>query len=584
MRSTGTGGGASQVTEAADASAESAAEAISTAPREEEPGAGEVTMPKLGVIGWVRWMWRQLTSMRVALILLFLLSLAAIPGSLVPQESSDPVKVNDFLAKHTTLGPIYDKLGLFHVYGSVWFSAIYILLFVSLAGCIVPRSWQFVGQLRSAPPRAPRKLDRMPAYATWTTEADPDEVLQAARKALRGRRYRVAPENGDSVAAERGYLREAGNLLFHIALFGLLIAFAVGTLWKSDGNKLVVQGGGFTDNLTQFDDFRHGALFDPGDLAPFGFKLDAFHATYAPSGPNRGTPRTFRADVTYSGADGVPHRTSVRVNEPLEIEGNKVYVTGHGYAPVVTVRDGRGDVAYKGPVPFLTMGDGGITSQGVIKVPDAFGKDGRKDQLGFSGLFTPTFALDAKNGPHSSFPALDFPVLVLTAYHGDLGMDAGLPQNVYQLDTAGKRLTQFKQANGEPLRQFLRPGDTMALPGGAGSLTFDRIDQWANFEIVHQPGNGLALASAVCMLAGLAGSLFIQRRRVWVRARQDDDGRTVVELAGLGRSESPKLGEELAVLVDRVHAAAPTAPEPPPPPAGPEEPLPTKDRSDKEHA
>src|SRR3954466_8245838 len=105
---------------------------LSTAPLEDR----SPNLPKLGVIGWIRWFWRQLTSMRVALILLFMLSLGAIPGSLIPQSGTDPLKVEDFRKTHETLAPLYDKLGLFHVYGSVWFSAIYILLFISLIGCI----------------------------------------------------------------------------------------------------------------------------------------------------------------------------------------------------------------------------------------------------------------------------------------------------------------------------------------------------------------------------------------------------------------------------------------------------------------
>ncbi|MEU6175522.1 cytochrome c biogenesis protein ResB [Streptantibioticus parmotrematis] len=564
--------------------ADAAARALSTAPVEEaEPesgsGDGPAGGPRLGVLGWARWFWRQLTSMRVALILLFLLSLAAIPGSIIPQTSTNPVKVSDFLKSHSVLGPVYTKLGLFHVYSSVWFSAIYILLFVSLAGCILPRSWQFIGQLRGNPPRAPRKLDRMPAYATWVTDAAPDDVLSAARGTLRRRRYRVAPGEG-SLAAEKGYLREAGNLVFHIALFGLLIAFAWGTLWKSDGTKLVVPGpaGGFTNNQTQYDDLSHGALFNPDDMAHFGLTLDDFHAAYQTSGPTKGTPTTFYADVTYFGADNKDHKTRIRVNDPLNIEGNKIYLTSHGYAMNVTVKDGKGDVAYSGPVPFLPE-DGNLTSQGVIKVPDAVDSKGKPEQLGFAGLFTPTTTIDPVMGPQSTFPALKNPTLFLTAYYGDLGMDAGLPQNVYVLDTASKNLHQFT-VGGQPLKMPMVVGDTLKLPNGAGSITLDGVSQWADFEIVHQPGIDLALGSALAMLVGLAASLFIQRRRIWVRALPGADGRTVVELAGLGRTESPKAAEELARLVDVVHAQAPSAPEEP---ASPSTTAP-EDSSDKEHA
>ncbi|NUT31049.1 MAG: cytochrome c biogenesis protein ResB, partial [Streptomyces sp.] len=153
---------------------------LSTAPAEDAPN-----LPSLGVIGWARWFWRQLTSMRVALLLLLLLSLGAIPGSLIPQTGIDETKVAEFSKTHETLAPIYDKLGLFHVYSSVWFSAIYILLFVSLIGCIVPRTWQFVGQLRGRPPGAPRRLTRLPAYTTWRTEAEPEQVREAALALLK---------------------------------------------------------------------------------------------------------------------------------------------------------------------------------------------------------------------------------------------------------------------------------------------------------------------------------------------------------------------------------------------------------------
>ncbi|MEV5608084.1 cytochrome c biogenesis protein ResB [Streptomyces sp. NPDC052225] len=535
-----------------------AASQLSTAPTEDR----SPNLPKLGVIGWVRWFWRQLTSMRVALILLFLLSLGAIPGSLIPQQGVDPLKVSDFQKAHTTLGPIYEKLGLFHVYSSVWFSAIYILLFVSLIGCIVPRTWQFVGQLRGRPPGAPKRLTRLPAYATWRTEADPADVRDAALKLLKKKRFR-AHLAGDAVAAEKGYLREVGNLAFHIALIVMLVAFAWGQLFKFEGGKLVVEGDGFANTLTQYDDFKSGSLFDRDhDLAPFSFNLDKFTATYERTGPEQGTPRVFRADVSYSeGADSRTKKASIRSNHPLDIDGTKIFLNGHGYAVNVTVRDGKGKVVSQQTVPMLPV-DSNITSQGAIKVMDGYrNAKGEKEQLGFSAWFVPTFAGAGKGTMFSQFPGLDFPVLALNATHGDLGVNAGLPQNVYQLDTT--HMKPFKDAKGDALKQRLLPGETMKLPNGAGSITFDKdIKEWVTFQISHQPGDTWALGGAIAAIFGLAGSLFIQRRRVWVRAVEGPDGVTVVEMAGLGRSESAKLPEELGDLVGLLHSEAPTAPEP----------------------
>nr|BFD83357.1 cytochrome c biogenesis protein ResB [Streptomyces sp. Xyl84] len=524
------------------------------------PGlAGRLAWTGREVLGWARWFWRQLTSMRVALLLLFLLSLGAIPGSLIPQTGSDATKVETFRQTHTTLAPLYDKLGLFHVYSSVWFSAIYILLFVSLIGCIIPRTWQFTGQLRSRPPGAPKRLTRLPAYATWRTAAAPEEVREAALRTLRQRRFR-AHLAGDAVAAEKGYLREAGNLLFHIALIVMLIAFGWGQLFKTEGNKLVVEGDGFANTLTQYDDFKSGNLFDDDNLVPFSFTLKKFTGTYETTGPNKGTPRTYEAAVDYSvGPDGKERHKVIKVNEPLEIDDAKVYLVAHGYAPTVTVRDGKGDVVYHQAVPLLPL-DSNVTSQGAIKVMDGYrDAQGKKEQLGFAAVLVPTFAGAGKGTMFSQFPALDFPVLSVGAYHGDLGVDAGTPQNVYQLDTKNPNLKPFKDAQGNILKKMLLPGESLALPNGAGSITFDKdIKQWASFQIVQQPGTGWALTGAVAAIFGLAGSLFIQRRRVWVRAVRGADGTTVVEVAGLGRSESAKLPEEIGALAAQVHDKAPT--------------------------
>ncbi|MEV8355183.1 cytochrome c biogenesis protein ResB [Streptomyces niveus] len=538
---------------------------LSTAPREESVIGG----PSLGPLGWIRWFWRQLTSMRVALILLFLLSLAAIPGSLIPQNSVDELKVQTFQDKHETVTPIYDKLQLFDVYSSVWFSAIYLLLFISLIGCIVPRTWQFVGQLRGRPPGAPKRLDRLPAYTTWRTTAEPEEAREAALALLKRRRFR-AHTVGDAVAAEKGYLREAGNLLFHIALIVMLVAFATGQLFKSEGGKLILEGDGFSNTLTQYDDFKSGSMYDTDDLEPFSFTLDKFIGTFERNGPQVGTAREFEAHVSYTTDGGATERKSViEVNEPLEVNGSKVYLIGHGYAPVLTVRDGKGKVVFKGATPLLPI-DNNITSTGAIKVMDGYrDKNGKKEQLGFNAFFVPTFAGKGNGNMFSQFPELDYPVLALTAYQGSLGVDSGLPQNVYQLDTS--KMKQFKDADGNKLAQRLLPGETMKLPGGAGSVTFEKdIKEWATFQVSQQPGSGLALTGAIGAVLGLVGSLFIQRRRIWVRTVRGADGVTVLEMAGLGRSESAKLPEELGDLALTLNGEAPTAPAATPEPA-PEE-------------
>ncbi|RKN09787.1 cytochrome c biogenesis protein ResB [Streptomyces radicis] len=529
-----------------------------------EPGArGALAWLGRECAGWARWFWRQLTSMRVALILLFLLALASIPGSMIPQDNVNAPLAEDFRERNEALSEFYEAFQLFDVYSSVWFSAIYLLLFISLIGCIVPRTWQFVGQLRARPPRAPRRLNRMPAYTTWRTDTPPDEVLAAAQRRLRRRRFRADLREdgpgGAHVAAEKGYLREAGNLAFHLALIVMLVAFAAGRLWYSEGGKLVVQGEGFSNTLTQYDDFESGTLFDVNELEPFGFRLDEFHSDFSRETVDLGTPTLFRADVTWWDQEGAEREAEIEVNDPLHVGDSRVRLLGHGYAPVVTVMDAQGELAFHGPVPFLPQ-DTTLTSTGVIKVSTYTGPDGEPDQLGFQGFFNPTYNIDAERGPHSTFPEPDLPVLTLNAFHGDLGVNSGLPQNVYQLDTSDMEQLRDEET-GDLFRFNLVPGQSIELPDGMGTLTFDRLEQWASFQITTKAGNEWALASSLAAVGGLAASLLLQRRRVWVRAFTGDDGHTVVEMASLGRTESAKVPEELADLAERLRPDAPLVPD-----------------------
>ena len=127
------------------------------------------------------------------------LALAAVPGSLLPQRgvAFDPGAVTRFLADNPVVGPWLDRLGFFEVYSSPWFSAIYLLLFASLIGCVIPRAKHHYKALRSLPPRTPARLSRLADYQETTIAADeavPDPAGEAVRLAehqLRRAGYRV---------------------------------------------------------------------------------------------------------------------------------------------------------------------------------------------------------------------------------------------------------------------------------------------------------------------------------------------------------------------------------------------------------
>lgn len=500
--------------------------------------------PALNAREFGRWIWRQLTSMRTALFLLLLLALAAVPGSLIPQRGVDPQKVELYFLNHTSSAPIMDKFGLFSVYTSPWFSAIYLLLLVSLVGCIIPRAGVYLRALRARPPKAPRNLGRLPASTSFETDASVEAVLAAGRKTIGRARIDVVD---NEVRAERGYLREAGNLVFHVCLVIVLVGVASGALYGYKGGAIVAEGSGFSNSLTQYDEFSAGALFNPDDLPPFSLTLDTFRARFQLSGPQRGAPRSFRATGTYVAEPGGPTEDfDITVNHPLTVDGTSVFLVGQGYAPIIRVTDADGEVAFEGAVPFLPT-DATYTSTGVIKVPGA-----QPRQLGFQGFFLPT-AVSAgdKDVPVSAFPAAANPLIGLFAYSGDLGLDNGTPQSVYILDK--DKLTQFKNKDGTPLRISLREGEIADLPDG-GTLQFVRTAQFVKFQISSSPWLQVPLWGISLGVLGLMMSLTIKPRRTWIRARRDGS-RTVVEIAVLDRVSRGDVPVELEDFVERFKAA-----------------------------
>lgn len=502
-------------------------------------------LPKvaLGPLGWLRWGWRQLTSMRTALFLLFLLALAAVPGSLLPQRGSDPVGVSDYLLKHKTLGPFFDRLSGFDVFAAPWFAAIYVLLLISLVGCVVPRSRQHVLGMRALPPAAPRNLSRLPVSRTVQVAATPDDVLRSAYDTLRHKRFRLLKGEG-WVAAEKGYLRETGNLIFHLSIVALLLGVGFGAAWGYKGTRILVEGDGFANTITQYDGFSAGRFAGRDNLPPFSLTLQDFSATYQVAGDQQGAARSFAAKVQVVDSPGArPREFTIHVNDPLHVGNDKVFLIGHGYAPKFTVRDGQGRVVWSGPVVTLPQDPTNLASTGVLKASEA-----RPTQLGFVIDFFPTAAQLADGRLVSSFPGARDPAVNLGGWTGDLGLD--VPQSVYRLDT-----TKMKQDG----RATLQLGQTWTLPNSAGSITFDGVAEWANLQIGHDPGKGIALIAAILAICGLLLSLLVRRRRVWVRATVGDDGRTVVDVGGLSRTENGGVERDVEELV-RLLGAEPVPP------------------------
>lgn len=530
--------------------------------RDESEG---IAQPALGLRGWLRWGWRQLTSMRTALVLLLLLAIAAIPGSLVPQRSADPNGVTQWRATNPDLYPTFEALQLFDVYTSVWFSAIYILLFISLIGCVLPRTKHHWKALRSRPPRTPARLSRLADHAETVVDVPEGEdarghaahAVDLAEAQLRSARYRVERYDAGgtaSVSAERGYLRETGNLLFHGALVGVLLSVGIGGGFTYTGQTVITEGDGFVNSLgLGYTSFNPGRFVDTESLTPYSITLDRFDVTYAPGSGQAGD---FAAHVTTRFPGQEPEDQVIEVNHPITMAGDRVYLMGNGYAPTITVRNGAGDVVFSESVPFLPQ-SATMTSQGVVKIPDTGG-----EQLGMVGFFYPTVASLETGALTSAYGDLLDPRLTFFVYEGDLGIDDGTPRSVYALDTDG--MTEIAGRNADAPSLELSPGQTVDLPGGRGTVTFEdersngapeSVKRYVSLSIHNDSSATWVLVFAILAMLGLFTALFVPRRRMWVKATPVGEDAVRIEYAGLARGEDPAIAVAVADLARR-HGSA----------------------------
>lgn len=483
----------------------------------------QTELPQLGVIELLRYFWRQLTSMRTALTLLILLALVSIPGSLIPQTAQNPMAVTEYFQKHRTLAIWFDRLSLFDVYTSPWFSAIYILLFISLIGCVLPRTFEHFHAIRALPPQTPKNLIRLEYFQSWPAKGND---LEVARAWLKSNRFRIR-ESETSISAEKGYLRETGNLFFHLSLILILVGVLIGGLFGLRGSAIVSQGERFVNSVTSYDTITFGQISNENSLPPFSIAVDKFEAKY---NLLTNAPEDYKLTVTTIAEPGAtPVKQIVKVNSPLTFGSTRVYLQANGYSPIVTVRDKKGNVTFQGTVPFLPQ-DANLRSIGVIKVPDS------DPQIGLVASFVPTYERSANQGAISVFPELLNPKLLFSIWKGNLGLDSGRPQSVYRIDTS--KMSQIGLDS-------LKPGEVMEF--SEGSITFEAVVPWVNLQIVSDPGKRYSLIGGIVAILGLLASLFTRRRRIWIRS---EDG--IVSIAGLAKSGAPGLEVEISEFAKKV--------------------------------
>jgi cytochrome c biogenesis protein len=480
--------------------------------------------------------WRTLRSMRTALILLLVLALTAVAGSLVPQAGVSDARIAAMFRDHPLRAEIYQRFGLFDVYGSWWFTLVYVLLLVSLVACLIPRTRALVRNLRTRPVQA-RELDTMRHHAELAVAADPDHAIAGARRVLRRRWFRVNGPNGTpALAADKGLARELGSLMFHWSFLLVLLGIVWGKGTGFSGQAVIVEGETWTEAHANYDGQLHEGRFFGEDHSGIQVHVDSFTATYrVPSG----VPEDFVTHAELSLADGTPAGAfDIRVNHPAEVDGVKFYQFGYGWAPVIDVsQDGRplasGPVVCTQGAPPKGVSPLQLPWNCVVRLPTL------RPQVGIElTLWPDSRSLFALLETGKAMPMLQefAPVMTYSAWRGDLRADR--VQSASSLDTTG--LTEWKQG-------AVGAGEAKDLGDGL-TVSFPELRQYTVLEVKRDRGLWIELVAAILILLGLLPALYTSRRKVWVTAEPDGMG-SVLRVGGFALQRRSQFEEEFAKLV-----------------------------------
>ena len=388
---------------------------------------------------------------------LFAVSLFAVWGVLtligvvVDQNKGD----HFYWANYTpALARIVLRLHLDNIYHSPAYLAIIGLILISMTVATFRR----VIPAR-LPALRPVKIDKIPLHASVTVEGDEAEVRGKLETffASRGWQIRKREFGGEewSFVDKHNWARR-GVLVAHVGF--VIIAAGTTIYWAAgfSGQFAVLSGSKGTIPQT-------GATVD---LKQFGYRID-------PVVTKSGIvyqPIDYVSHAVVTGKDGVPRDAVIRVNQPYDVDGVKVYQATYGFGITFALaKDGR---AIAGPPP------------GPLKEGEGFDIPGTSRSIQYKSFVG---TIDRRTGQPGRDPRPNDPAVVLGAFDGNAPL-------------------------GDVMLALGRPLDL-----GAGyTLTPLKYTLYSGFQYRYDPGIPLVLIGSVVLLIGLCISFYLLPARLYV--------------------------------------------------------------------
>jgi len=420
--------------------------------------------------------WRFFISMRTGLVLILGLGVLSLIGTLLVQApagmTADPAAYTSWVASiHSKYGgwtPVFDKLGFFSVFTSIWFKGMTVLLTTSVLACSVnraPRLWKIAFHPRTR--MGETFFTHAALRANILVPDGPDTAMDNVREVLKSHRFRTISDpddNGLNLYADRFRWGPFGTVVAHLSFVVILLGFFLSATT------------GFKD--TQFV-VPVGSKVQVGHGTGLSVEAKSFNDAYYPDG----SPSDYVSDlVVYK--NGVPvDRQMVRVNHPMTWDGVSFYQSFFGTAAAMKITDAAGKTLYNDATALQWQSDDGKHSIGQIDMKAA---------------------------------GLSVYVIVAASGEPDPNIKAGQVQ-----------LEIHKDGTDAPIAtEVVDQGKPSTIAGV--TYTFERTRQYTGLSVARDPGAMWVWVGSTLLVLGLFLVFFFPHRRVWVRIRKTSGGTEIL--------------------------------------------------------
>jgi cytochrome c biogenesis protein len=459
----------------------------------------------------VDWLWRQLSSVRLAVILMLVITGLSLLGALliqVPSEiAKDPQAYSNWVdmvarSKVGVWAPFLSALRLFNVFSSLWFIIACTLLMLNIFICSVNR-WSGISlSLRGGIVKQNENF-----YFNDNTHAELKDiqapVAEAAmisEKILKGRGYRIRTESDENniyIAADKNRYYRLGTYFSHFSLILFVLAFVAGSYF------------GFRD--VSFT-VPVGSIREIGHDTALSLKLVSFVDEYY----DNGSPKDYRSEVVLYENSQPVKQAIIQVNHPMVYKGIRFYQAYFGPATKMQVRDENGNDIFNDNVPM----------------DSSFDLEGVRRYEGFFELHLPEAILNIR--------------LISSAVNAE---DPMIP--------AGNIAVDVRQGSNQIGFKLVEMG-TPEVVGGL-EFTFLEESKYSGFQVSQDPMNIFIWIASILFIIGICVVLYFPYRQVWVLSQPFGQGSSRL----LIRTRAPRGfrdTSELNTLVNKIEKELPTPP------------------------